>query len=180
MSGSKVASWLAYWFLRRQVRWSGIPISFKNFPDFVVIHTVKGFGIVNKAEVDVFLELSCFIDDPTMLAIWSLLPLPFLNPAWTSGSSLLKPCLKNFEHYFASMWDECSCAVVWIFFGIAFFLELEWKLTLSSPVATPLPSFGMLSWVYEILYWKKKYFCKQGSHVGQGSLTLGPWTSTGL
>ena len=58
-----VASWPAYRFLRRQVRWSGIPIS-KNFPQSVVIHTVKGFGIVNKAEIDVFLQLSCFFDDP--------------------------------------------------------------------------------------------------------------------
>ena len=49
--------------LRRQVRWSGIAIS-KNFAQFVVIHTVKDFGIVHKAEVDVFLELSCFFDDP--------------------------------------------------------------------------------------------------------------------
>ena len=47
-----------------QVRWSGIPIFFKNFPQFVVIHAVKGFRIVNKAEVDVFLELSCFFCDP--------------------------------------------------------------------------------------------------------------------
>ena len=58
-----LASWPAYRFLRRQVRWSGIPIS-KNFPQFVVIDTVKGFDLVNKAEVDVFLELSCFFDDP--------------------------------------------------------------------------------------------------------------------
>ena len=58
---------------------------FQNFPQFVVIHTVKGFGIVNKAEIDVFLELSCFSDDPRMLAIWSLFPRPFLKPAWTSG-----------------------------------------------------------------------------------------------
>ena len=58
-----------------------------------------------------------------MLAIWSLVPLPFLQPAWTSGSSrftLLKPGLENFEHYFTSVWDECNCAVVWAFFGIAF------------------------------------------------------------
>ena len=58
-----------------------------------------------------------------MLAIWSLVPLPFLKPAWTSGSSrstvLLKPGLENFEHYFTSVWDECSCVVVWAFFGIA-------------------------------------------------------------
>ena len=59
-----------------------------------------------------------------MLAIWSLVPLPFLNRVWTSGSSqftlLLKPGLENFEHYFASVWDECNCAVVWTFFDVAF------------------------------------------------------------
>ena len=53
----------AYRFLSRQVRWSGIPL-FQNFPQFVVIRTVKGFGIVNKTEVDVFFELSCFFDNP--------------------------------------------------------------------------------------------------------------------
>ena len=55
-----VASWPAYRFLKRQVRWSGIPHLFHNFPQFIVIHTVKGFGIVNKAEIDVFLELLLF------------------------------------------------------------------------------------------------------------------------
>ena len=55
---------------------------FKNFPEFVVVHTVKGFGIVNKAEVDVFLELSCFFDDPTDVGnLISGPSLPFLNPA---------------------------------------------------------------------------------------------------
>ena len=58
-----VASWPAYRFLRRQVRWSGIPIS-KNFLRFVVIHTVKGFSVVNEAEVDVFLKASYFLYDP--------------------------------------------------------------------------------------------------------------------
>ena len=62
-----VASWLAYRFLRRQVRWSGIPISLRIF-QFVVIHIVKGFGVVNKA--DVFLELSCFFYDPTVWQFW--------------------------------------------------------------------------------------------------------------
>ena len=52
----------------------------KNFPQFVAIHTVKGFGIVNKAEIDVFLELSCFFIIQQMLAIRSLVPLSFLNP----------------------------------------------------------------------------------------------------
>ena len=61
-----VASWPAYRFLKKQVRWFGIPISFRIF-QFIVTHTVKGFGIVNKAEIDVFLKLSCFFCDP---AIW--------------------------------------------------------------------------------------------------------------
>ena len=56
-----VASWPAYRFLKRQVRWSDACL-FQNFPQFIVIHTVNGFGIVNKAEIDVFLELSCFFD----------------------------------------------------------------------------------------------------------------------
>ena len=54
---------------------------FKDFPQFVVIHTVKGFGIVNKAEIDVFLELSCFFDDPVDVGILISASLPFLNPA---------------------------------------------------------------------------------------------------
>ena len=62
-----VASWLAYRFLKRQVRWSGISISWRIF-QFIVIHTVKGLGIVNKAEIDVFLELSCFFRDPDAAA----------------------------------------------------------------------------------------------------------------
>ena len=86
-----VASWSVYRFLKRQVRWSGIPIS-KNFPQFVVIHTVKGFGIVNKAEINVFLELSCFSKTQWMLAIWSLVSLLFLNPSWTSGNSRFTYC----------------------------------------------------------------------------------------
>ena len=76
-------------FLWRQVRWSGILISWRNF-QFVVIHTVKGFSAVSEAEVDTFLELACFSLIQWMLAIWSLVPLPFLNPAWISGSSLLR------------------------------------------------------------------------------------------
>ena len=65
---------------------------FQNFPQFIVIHIVEGFGVVNKAEIDVFLELSCFLIIQQMLAVWSLVPLPFLKPAWTSGSSRLTYC----------------------------------------------------------------------------------------
>ena len=61
-----VASWPTYRFLRRQVRWSGTPISWRIF-QFVVIHTVKGVSIVNEAEVDIFLELPCFLHDATKI-----------------------------------------------------------------------------------------------------------------
>ena len=97
---------------------------FKNFPQFVVIHTVKGFGLVNKVEIDVFLELSCFFNDP--MDVGNLISGSFafskssLNIWKFSVQVLLKPGLENFEHYFASMWDECNCAVVWTLFGIAF------------------------------------------------------------
>ena len=63
---------------------------FKNFPQSVVIHTVKGFGIVNKAEIDVFLELSCFFDNP--VDVRNLISDSYLNPAWTSGSSQFTSC----------------------------------------------------------------------------------------
>ena len=65
---------------------------FKNFSQFVVIHTVKGFDIISKAEVDVFLELSCFFNDPADVGNLILVPLPFLNPAWVSGSSQFIYC----------------------------------------------------------------------------------------
>ena len=98
---------------------------FQNFQQFIVIHTVKGFGIVNKAERDVFLELSCFSDDPadvgnlisgssafskTSLYIWKF-----------TVHVLLKPGLENFEHYFTSMWDECNGVVIWAFLALPFF-----------------------------------------------------------
>src|SRR5574337_906105 len=76
----------------------------KNFPQFVMIHTVKGFGIVNKAEVDVFLELSCFIDDPAnvgnLISGSSVFSKTSLNIWKCTVHVLLKPGLENFEHYF--------------------------------------------------------------------------------
>ena len=65
---------------------------FQSFPQFIVIHTVKGCGIVKKAEIDVYMEPFCFCDDPVVLAVWSLVPLPFLKPTWTSGSSRFMYC----------------------------------------------------------------------------------------
>ena len=80
---------------------------FKNFPQFVVIHTVKGFGVVNKAEVDVFLELSCFFDDPTdvgnLISHFSAFSKSSLNIWKFMVHVLLKPGLENFEHYLDSV-----------------------------------------------------------------------------
>ena len=111
----------------------------KNFPQFVVIHIVKGFGIVNEAEVDVFSGI-------LLLFLWSknVGNLISSSPAFYTSSLniwkflvhvLLKPSLEHFEHYFPSVWDECDCVVVWTFFGLLFF-GIGWKLTFSSPVAT--------------------------------------------
>ena len=79
----------------------------KNFPQFVVIHTVKGFGVVSKAEVGVFLELSCFFDDPTdidnLVSGSSAFSKYSLNICNVMVHILLKPGLKIFEHYFASI-----------------------------------------------------------------------------
>ena len=97
---------------------------FKNFPQFVVIHTVKGFGIINKTELDVFVELSCFLDDPVdvgnLISGSSAFSKSSLNIWKFTVHELLKPGLENFELYFASVWDECNCVVIWTFFGIAF------------------------------------------------------------
>ena len=136
-------------FLKRQVRWSCIPISFIIF-QFIVIHTVKGFGIVNKAEIDVFLELSCFFSDP--VDVGNLIPgssafsKASLNIWKFTVHILLKPGLENFEHYFTSVWDECNCVVVWAFFGITFLWD--WNENWPFPVLSPLLSFP-----YLLAYW---------------------------
>ena len=79
----------------------------KNFPQFVVSHTVKSFGTVNKAEIDAFLELSCFIDDPMDVGNLTSDSSAFAKSTWNIWKFmvhvLLKPGLDNFEHYFASL-----------------------------------------------------------------------------
>ena len=132
---------------------------FQNFPQFIVIHTVKGFGIINKEEIDVFLELSCFFNNPTIcnlqFAIWSLVPLPFLNPAWTSGSS-------QFTYYWSLAWRilritllACemhgNCVVVWAFFAFAFLWD--WNENWPFPVLWPLLSFPNL-----LAYWVQHFY----------------------
>ena len=105
----------------------------KNFPKFVVIHTVKGFGVVNKAKVDAFLEFSCFISDPvdTGNLIW--VPLPFLNPAWTSGSSQFTYCwslawrilsITLLEWEMSAMVQKSEHSLALPFFGIRMKIDL--------------------------------------------------------
>ena len=80
---------------------------FQNFPQFVVVHTVKGFGIVNKAEIDVFLEFAFFLDGPTDVGNLISGSSTFCKTTWNIWKFmvhvLLKPGLENFEHYFHSM-----------------------------------------------------------------------------
>ena len=127
----------------------------KNFPQFVVIHPVhpvKGFNIVN--ESDVFLELSCLFDDPTdtgnLISGSSAFSKFSLNIWKFMVHVLLKPGLEIFKHYFASMWDECNCVVVWTFFGIAFLWD--WNDNWHSPVLWPLLRFPNL-----LAYWVQHF-----------------------
>ena len=103
----------------------------------------KGFGIVNKAEIDVFLELSCFFHDPAdvgnLISGSSAFSKASLNIWKFAAHIFLKPGLENFELYFTSVWDECNCVVVWAFFGIAFLWD--WNENWPFPVLWPLLSF---------------------------------------
>ena len=150
-----VASWPAFSQEASQVVWYSH--LFQNFPQFIVIHTVKGFGIVNKAEKDVFLELSCFFNDPVDVGNLISGSSPFsktsLNIRKFMVHILLQPCLENFENYFTSVWDEYNCVVVvWAFFGIAFLWDSNenW----SSPGLWPLLSFPNL-----LAYWVQHFHC---------------------
>ena len=133
-----------------QVIWYSL--LFKNVPQFVVIHTVKGFGVVNKAEIDVFLELSCFCNDPTdvgnLISGSSVFSKTSLNIWKFMVQVPLKPGLENFEYYFTSVWDECICVVVRAFFGIT--VLWHWNENWPFPVLWPLLSFPNLlaNWVH--------------------------------
>ena len=128
---------------------------FQNFPQFIVIHTVKGFGIVNKAEIHVFLELSCCFNDPAdvgnLISGSSAFSKTSLNIWKFMGHVLLKPGLENFEHYFTSVWDECNCAVVGAFFVIVFLWD--WNENWPFLVLWPLLSFPNL-----LVYWVQHFY----------------------
>ena len=114
----------------------------QNFPQFIVIHTVEGFGIVNKSERDVFLELLLFgdlADIGNLISGSSAFSKTSLNIWKFSVCILLRSGLENFEYYLTSMWDECNCVVVWAFFAIAFLRD--WNENWRFPVLWPLLSF---------------------------------------
>ena len=125
---------------------------FQNFPQFVVIHTVKSFGVVNKAKVDVLLELSHFFDDladvGNLISGSSAFSKSRLNIWMFMVHLLLKPRLENFEHYFAIVWDECCCGVVWTLLAIVFLWDWNWTF----PVLWPLLSFPNL-----LAYWVQHF-----------------------
>jgi len=127
---------------------------FQIFPQFILIHTVKSFGIVSKAEVDVFLELPCFFDDPTDVGNLISGSSAFSKTSWNTWKFtvhvLLKTGLYNFEHYFASVWDKNNCVVVWAFFGIAFLWD--WNENWPFPFLWPLLSFANL-----LAYWVQHF-----------------------
>ena len=125
----------------------------KNFPPFVVIHTVKGFDIVNKAEIDIFLEVSCFFNDPAdvgnLISASSAFSKTNLNIWKFTVHVLLKPSLENFEHYFTSVRGECNCEVVWAFFGIA---SLCWILEVAQSLGA---SWKQMGYVKLLPLWRK-------------------------
>ena len=161
-------SWPEYRFIRSQVRWSSISIFLRIF-QFLVTHAVKGFSVVSKAEVDVFLELPCFLRDPTNVGNWisgSSDSLKLILYIWKfSVHILLKLSLKDFQHNLASMWNEGNCTIVyslpisffevemktdhfqscghcWIFY---IWWHIEWGILTASPIRISHSSAGILS-----------------------------------
>ena len=120
---------------------------FKNFPQFTVIHTVKGFSIIKAA--DVFLEFPCFLYDPTNVSSSSFSKSSLY--VWKfSVHVLVKTRLKDFEHILTSMWNKCNCMVIWTFFGIA--LLWDWNENWPFPVLWPLLSFSNF-----LAYWVQHF-----------------------
>ena len=139
---------------------------FQNFPQFIVIHTVKGCGIVNKAEIHAFSgTFLLFLMIQRILAIWSLVPLPFLKSAWTYGSSRFTYCWSlawRILSIITIVWDECNHAVVWAVFGTAFLWD--WNENWPFSVLWPQLSFPNLlaywvqhqSFYLKMIWWLRK------------------------
>ena len=129
-------------------------LSLSEFPTIYCDPHSQGFGIVNKAEIDVFLELSCFFDDPAdignLISGSSAFFKTGLNIWKFTVHILLKPDLANFKRYFTSVWDEWNCVVVWAFFDIVFLWY--WNENWHFPVLWPLLSFPNL-----LAYWVQHF-----------------------
>ena len=134
-----VASWPAYRFLRRQVRWSGIHISWRIF------HSLLG-STQSKALASIKQKSMFFWNSLALISASSSFSKSNLNIWNFMVHILLKPGLENFENYFTSMWDECNCAVVWTVFGIA--LLWDYSENWPFPVLWPVLSFPNL-----LAYW---------------------------
>ena len=132
---------------------------FQNFPQFIVIHTVKGFGVLNKVEIDVFLKLCYFFDDPAdvanLISGLSAFSKTSLNIWKFTVHVLLKPGLEHFELYFINVWDECNCAVVWAFFDIAFLWD--WNEERSQT----LKPFSVSIYQYQFYFTSNQYSLRQ-------------------
>ena len=148
---------------------------FQNFPQFIVIHTIKGLGIVNKAEIDVFWNSLAFSMIQLMFAIWSLVPLPFLKPAWTSGSSKFMYCWSLAWRILSIILLACAAAAA---------KSLQLCLTLCDPIDGSPPGFPIpgilqartLEWVAIFFSnaWKWKM---KGKSLSCVQLLANPWTA---
>ena len=142
-----VASLPAHWFLRRQVK----VVWYSHLFPWRILHSLlwstqsKALAVTN-VEIDVFLELFCFLNDTmdvdSLLSGSSAFYKSNLNIWKFTVHILVRRGLENFEHYLAGMWDECNCVLVWAFFGIAFLCD--WKEKWPFPVLWPLLSFPNL------------------------------------
>ena len=121
---------------------------FQNFPQFIVIHTAKGFAIVNKAEIDVFLELSCFFNDPSdvgnLISGSSAFSKSSLNIWKFMGHVLLKPGLENFEHYFTRLFQILKDDAVKVLHSICqqIWKTQQWPQDWKRSVFIPIPKKG--------------------------------------
>ena len=150
-------------------RWPGIPISLRIF-QFVVVHTVRGFSIINEADVDVFMEFLWFFYGPrnvgSLISCFSAFSKSSLCIWKFLVHVLLKPGLKDFEPYLSNMWNERNCVAVWTF---CIALLCDWNENWPFPVLWPRLSFPNLLayWVQHLTmqrYWFeiscKKHFSK--------------------
>ena len=131
-----------------------------------MIHTVKDFRVVNEAEVDVFLEFSCFFYNPThvgnLISGSSAFSKSSLNIWKFLVHILLKSSLENFEHYFASIWNECNSVVVWTFLALPFF---------GIGMKTDIFQSGGQCWVFQI-YWNNVKTLNSSTGVPSPPLAL--------